>query len=174
MKNIRCIAIVLAVVIAGCGGGDMKWKGTLKGAYDLMDYKAATSSTYPPATPLDTGDGSAKLETGPDNLLTLDGSSPIPGCMIGFYPGSAKRDNTEKATAMEYRLKDGSTIKRNGSAVGCVGRIDKGGSLVEIEIDHALVALHSDGEFYVGIDYRAKGDYDKKRILRIQGTKGWF
>ncbi len=30
------------------------------------------------------------------------------------------------------------------------------------------------GEFYVGIDYRAKGDYDKKRVLQMQGTKGWF
>jgi len=34
---------------------------------------------------------------------------------------------------MEFKIKDGSSIKRDGAA-GCVGRIDKGGSSVEIEI----------------------------------------
>ena len=172
MKEIKCIALVLAFVTAGCGGGGkMEWQGTLKGSYELMDYKAATTSTYPPAAPLDKGNGSATLR--PDYLLTLDKETPIPGCMISFYPGAAKRDNTERATAMEFKIKDGLSIRRDGAA-GCVGRIDKGGSSVEIEIDHAVVTLHSDGKFYVGIDYRAKGDYEKKRILRIEGEKGWF
>lgn len=175
MKSIRWIAVVLVVITAGCGGKSMEWKGTLKGTYELMDHKAATSSTYPPAAPLDTASGSATLEAaGHDLQLTLDSGSPIPGCMITFYPGSAKRDNTGKATAMEYRMKQSSTIKRSGGAEGCVGRIDKGGSLMEIEIIHAQVALYSDGQFYVSIDYSAKGDYDKERILRTEGTRGWF
>ena len=171
MKEIKCIVLALAFVTAGCGGNKMEWKGTLKGAYELVDYKAATSSTYPPAAPLDKGNGSATLDAA--NLLTLDKETPIPGCMISFYEGSAKRDNTERATAMEFKIKGDSSIKRDGEA-GCVGRIDKGGSTVEIEIDHAVVTLHTDGKFYVGIEYRAKGDYDKKRILRIEGERGWF
>jgi hypothetical protein len=174
MKNAGLIAVVLAATTAACSGGSMEWKGTRKGTYELMDYKAATSSSYPPAAPLDTGSGSATLELGSEHLLTLDNDSPIPGCVISFYSGQAKRDNTEKATAMEFKIKDDSLIRRSGNVAGCIGRIDKGGSLVEIEIDHALVALHSDGEFYVGIDYRAKGDYDKKRVLQMKGAKGWF
>jgi hypothetical protein len=177
MKTTRWVALLLAVGTAGCGGGGkMEWKGTLKGESELVDYKAAMSSTYPPPAPLDKGNGSATLESGLDNLLRLGKDTTIPGCMLSFFPGSAKRDSTEKATAREFRLKDDSPIKRDGpgGAAGCVGRIDKDGPLVEIEIDHALVSLHNDGEFYVGIDYRAKGDYDKKRVLRIKGTRGWF
>ena len=172
MRATRWIALLLAVVTASCGGGGkMEWKGALKGAYELVDYKAATSSTYPPAAPLDKGSGLATLDA--DNLLTLGKETPIPGCMISFYPGAAKRDHTEKATAMEFKIKADSLIKRDGTA-GCVGRIDKGGSSVEIEIDHAVVTLHDDGKFYVGIDYRARDDYVNKRILRIEGERGWF
>jgi hypothetical protein len=96
--------------------------------------------------------------------------------MLSFYPGSAKRDSTEKATAMEFRLKDDSPIKRDGpgGAEGCVGRIDKDGPLVKIEIDHASVTLQNDGESSIWIDYRAEGDYDKKRALWIKGARGWF
>ena len=177
MKTPTWIALLLTVVTASCGGGGkMEWKGTLRGEFALVDHKAEISGTYPPPAPLDKGNGSATLESGLDNLLRLGKDTTIPGCMLSFFPGLAKRDNTEKATAREFRLKDQSPIKRDGpgGAEGCVGRINKDGPLVEIEIDHALVSLTDDGEFYVGIDYRAKGDYDKKRVLRIKGTRGWF
>src|SRR5687767_9984534 len=113
MKTPTWIALLLTVVTASCGGGGkMEWKGTLKGESELVDYKAAISGAYPPPAPLDKGNGSAMLESGLDNLLRLGKDTTIPGCMLSFFPGLAKRDNTEKATAREFRLKDDSPIKR--------------------------------------------------------------
>ena len=155
----------------------MEWQGTLKGTFEIQDHKLATdSSLYPPPAPLDTGSGSATLEKGLDNLVRLGKDTPIPGCMLSFNSGSPKRDSTGAASSFEYKINQDAPIKRDGPGgmSGCVGRIGKGAPLGEIEIDHAAVSIQKDGEFYIGIDYRDKGDYDKKRILQIKGTRGWF
>lgn len=172
--------VVLVVVILACGGGSggkMEWTGSLKGEYVIDDYKAMIAGKYPPPAPLDTGTGSASLEVGLDHILRLGKETPIPECMITFFPGSARRDDSGRATAMEFRIKDQYSIKRDGpgGAPGCVGRLSKSEQPGEIEIDHAIVTLSDDGEFSVGVDYRKKGDYEKKSTLRLKGMRGgWF
>lgn len=171
------IGILPFVLMIGCSGAGMEWKGTLKGTFEIQDHKLATdSSLYPTPAPLDSGSGSAMLESGLDNLLRLGKDTPIPGCMLSFNSGSPKRDSTGAASSFEYKINQDAPLKRDGpgGSPGCVGRIDNGTLLGEIEIDHAVVSIKKDGEFYIGIDYRKKGDYDKKRIMQITGTKGWF
>ena len=177
MRDHMIILFILLAVVIGCSsGGGMDWKGSLKGEYAIDDYNAVIAGKYPPPEPVETGNGSASLEVGLDHILKLGKETPIPECVISFFPGLAKRDSTEKATAMEFRIKDEISIKRDGlgGAPGCVGRIEKDGPATEIEIDHARVSLHDDGEFHISIDYRPTGNYEKRRTLRIHRKRGWF
>ena len=174
MRSIAQIIIAVTILTAACGGGKMEWSGTLKGTTELMDHRDVTSSAYPRPAPLDTGTGSAELNAGSFHVLTFSSGSPLPDCMINFFPGSAKRDTTEKATAMEFKITEADRVRRKGTESPCVGVIDKGKPPVPIEIDHAQVSLKDDGEFFVSVDYRPVDVYTEKRVLYLQGQRGWF
>jgi hypothetical protein len=174
-NNLRLISFTILLVVLGCRS-NLEWKGTLKGTFEIEDYKTATSSVYPRPAPIDSGTGSAEIYTGLKDHLRLGKDTPLPGCTLTMevFQGQGKE-------TVEYKVVDADKahIGDTADGTGCRGRIDKSGELVDIDIDHATVALHSDGTFYVGVDYRSKLpdplDYGgKARVLKITGNRGWF
>ena len=186
IELVGCVLILSSAMLACGGGGNMEWKGTLKGTFQLKDFKNSTSSAYPRPAPLEEGKGSAMLYTGLVDHFRLGSDTPIPDCTF-----EVEKSGAVDTTRLDFKIKnpEKSHTGETNDGKGCQGRVEKGGELVAIQILAASVELHSSGEIHVSIDYvptdrdsstsrdplrLPQPDYEKRRDLYMDGERGWF
>ncbi len=171
-RNLLLVGSIFGLLSVGCSSG-LEWKGTVKGTFEIQDSKAKIAHNHndPPLVPLETGSGSATLYTGLNDHCRLGKDTPIPDCTFTLKPVQATG-----TTSVEYKLfnPEKAHTGETNDGKGCVGRVDKGGPLVPIEIIYAAVTLNSDGEVYLSVDYQAKDGEYKRRDMSMKGKRGWF
>ncbi len=152
-KHTIWIAVVFTSLLVACGGGT-EWTGKFSGETELQDGSGGK---------LEKGTGSATLETGLDNKIKFDKTSPLADCDIRFSTGS---NDTGRSSEKRYKVKDADSIK-------CKASLGKGAAPVEISVQGGDATVKDTGEFSCIVHYSGVASGERRSFI-LTGTKGWF
>ena len=102
MTTLRLVLVVSAVLTIAACSPSLEWEGKIAGNAKVLNNEVVRvgDEHLPPPEPIFTGTVSAAFEKAQRRTLKLAGAMPLSDCVVEFFDGTAKRDDSGVKTGM--------------------------------------------------------------------------